>query len=230
MSNLYIITTDHRDQIHGPKKLLTLYDRIHPDILLSEINEEDLQKFTNFCRNLMARLRQLTPDQKGVDDFMNIFTMSSGFEYYANEEYAQNYGISNHMVDMPGGQSKFYSQLEQTMEMVLKQAKYNGGVDIQKWIRKFKERSAKSPEEVRKSWETFTQFEGTPEGETILLLASVTTGRIGKQDEYMEERIRGLYDPNKVIAFPVGMLHALESMFKKIFYSRIKDLKVKIKD
>jgi hypothetical protein len=49
-------------------------------------------------------------------------------------------------------------------------------------------------------------------------------GRIGKPDKYMEQKLREIYDPDKVIAFPLGMLHCIDSLSKSTLYSRIKDL------
>jgi len=224
MGNLYIVATNHLDQVHGPRKLLSLYDRIHPDILLSEINEEDLRKFSNLCENLKVELRQLTPDHEGVNDFMNGFSTSLGFEYYTNKQYAREHSIPNHMIDMPGGQSKLYNQLEQGLEWVLKQARNNGGLDIRRWIRKFRKSQNITPEQLREKWELFSGLEGTFKGEGVLLLARATTGRIGKPDKYMAKQIRKLYEPDKIIVYPVGMLHALESKSRSTLYSKIKDL------
>jgi hypothetical protein len=227
MGKLYVIATDHGDKVHGPRKLLSLYDQIRPDVLLSEMNEIDLGKFNNLCCKITNELRQLTPDQKGVSDFMKLFETSLGFEYYTNEQYAREHSIPNHMIDMPGGQSELYGQLEQSLEMVLKKARSSGGLDIRRWIEKFQGLQNTSPEELKQKWEMFSGLEGTLKGEGVLLIARAMTGRIGKQDKYMERQIRAaseLHGSDKVMAYPVGMLHALKSISKSTLYSRIQYL------
>ena len=85
---LYLIGTDHGDRIRGPLNLTRLYRAIKPDMVLSEVSEEDLARYEGLCSRLRKELVDVTGDIKGVGRFMDYFEDAIGFEYITNSDYA----------------------------------------------------------------------------------------------------------------------------------------------
>lgn len=223
MGNLYIIATSHEDFTHGPGKLLRLYEEIKPDILLSEMSEQDFRKFQEICARFDQQLRTVSDDNEGIDSFMALLRDSVGYERRVNQEYADRYGVPHFMIDMPGGQSKMLQEAEETIDEVISDARAKGGIDIGHWIGRMNELGEIGTQNAHKFWEFIQRYEGTPQIERIVQYGR-ERGRIGEPEKYMEQRIRKLYDPNKIIAFPVGMFHTINNPSGNTLYPSIKDL------
>lgn len=224
MGRLILIATRHDDYIKGPVKLMRVYKQIRPDMLLQEMSDVDLEFYHGMCGRVESDFRRLSDDSAGVDNFMFLFRSTLGFEGMVNRTYAAARGIPNHKIDLPGRHIKFFEKTESVMRQTIEGVMSSEGeLDMKRWYSSFFEDRDLPHEKVRETWEGYVADEGTPKGEQTL----ERVGEIscyGQADIYMESRIRELYDPEKVIAFPTGMLHALESMNGTTLYSRIKDL------
>lgn len=229
MGKLYLIGTNHQDRIYGPKNLKNLYDKLKPDMLLTEFCQEDLDKIKSLFSGLEDILKKVPSYKNGVDDFIKIFLP---FEYDVNEEYSKTNKLSHHLIDLPG--SGFNKLFVKTIEKSFPSFKKT----VEDYLRVFGpdnlkrdfettlgKKAIRDPEQMRKTWEKYSRSEKSLGHEFSLLTFSLI-GALGKRDKYMEDRIRELYDPGKVITCTVGMAHTLESRTKKTLYSKIKDLDV----
>lgn len=60
-----------------------------------------------------------------------------------------------------------------------------------------------------------------------MLLALGALGQIGRSDRFMERKIREIYCPDRVTAFPVGFFHAMDCYSRFTLYSKLADLNPK---
>jgi hypothetical protein len=225
MSNLYLIATNHLDIVRGPEKLLRVYDRINPDLILSETSADALAFLREYYSGLEERFMRLTTDKKGVRELIDYFlNFGLGFEINTNEQYAQKHGIENHLVDRSFGQEKIFQFAKNTMDEALREAEKAGRIDIRGLNQDIRNYFSPSQDKIRRYWTTLKRNEGNLLGEIPIIFCRFVLGRTGPSDKYMEQRLREIYDPNKVIAFPLGMIHCIDSISRSTIYSRIKDL------
>jgi hypothetical protein len=227
MSNLYLIATRHDDLVLGPEKLLRVYDRIKPDILLSEMHETDFPKPIPIIEKFRYDLNEFTQDQEGLDEFIGVFSRGSigGFEYPTNQSYSRDHRTPNYLIGMPGSLDRLFFLGQESIDNILETIRHKGKFNPRKLASYLKKNFGNPlPKETRDLWNQVKRDENSLFGEIRLLFHRIVTQRIGKPDKYMEERIREIYDPKKVIAFPVGMLHATDSISYSTLYSRLKDL------
>lgn len=225
MSNLYLIATEHVDLVRGPEKLVRVYDRIKPDILLSEMNEIDYRRAREVVKRFSGGLKKFITDERLLGQFIDYLKKSSvGFEYPTNEAYAREHGISNYQIDLPGSQGRLIRLNEIPLKLCLYYVRKRGHLDHGRILEILQKKPGPSKREVKNLWNRERRIENSVLGEIRSLFVRILTGRIGRPDKYMEERIRELYDPSKVIASTVGMLHCVDSLTRSTLYSRIKDL------
>jgi len=226
MNNLYLIATQHFDLVRGPIKLGNVYERIQPDILLSETCQESLLRNDTLTNKFVDDLGRYTKNSKGLEDLRRWFSSTSGgFEYNFNQEYSQSHGIPNYLVDSPNGSDRLFYFAEYYMKEAIRNVEEKGTFNSERFV-SYLRRSVgnPSPNIVRDYWNMVKRDENSFMGELRLLISRLVNKRIGKPDKHMAQRIREIYDPHKVIAFPVGMLHCSDSITRSTLYSRIKDL------
>lgn len=227
MGKLYLAGTNHQDHLYGPTKLNNLYDKIKPDMLLTELCQEDMDKIKNLFSGLEDIIRKVPSYKNGIEDFMQVFLP---FEYKVNKEYSEKENIEHHLIDMPGSKSnqklikgleKSFPGFRKTLEKYLRVfGPDNFKKDFESTLRK---KVIRDPQNLKLIWEKNLYYEKTVGKELVLIILS-TTGMIGKRDKHMEGRVRELYDPKKSIVCTIGMMHILDSLTKRTLYSRIKDL------
>lgn len=225
MSNLYLIATKHDDVVRGPEKLRRIYDKIKPDILLSEANKGSLAVLREYYSGLEARFMRLTSDKNGVRELMDFcLNYGLGFETNTNDQYAQEHGIENHLVDRSLEEEKIFRLAKNMMDDALNKAEKRGRINIARVNQGIKDCFNPSPDKIRKYWATLKRSELNPLCEVAILFGRFILGRLGHSDKLMEQRLREIYDIHKVIAFPIGMIHCMDSLTYSTLYSRIKDL------
>lgn len=93
---LYIIGTSHADKIDGPNGLNEVYARINPEVLLSELSEDDGRRLDEIREGLRVALRRYTDDEVAISRLDRA--ISPGFEYDCNRAYAKAKGVEHHMI------------------------------------------------------------------------------------------------------------------------------------
>ncbi len=224
MSKLYLIGTVHLDFTEGPRKLKSLYDRLKPDVILCEAD----RKYIDRIDSLVARIEEEFKDyrdEKGFNDYLDLLrTMSLGFELSTNLAYAREKGIECHLADTTEGCSSLIDIAENYFYNTLKSSKQNGEkIDFEKSARHVKSHVPLSQKGVREILLHFKRWENTLLNEVFLFVCK-RLKIIGERDKYMERIAREFYSSGKVIAFPVGAFHTLNSFSGETLYSRIKDL------
>ncbi|MEA3378637.1 MAG: hypothetical protein U9Q69_03265 [Nanoarchaeota archaeon] len=222
MGALYLIGTYHHDKDKGPEKLKKLYRAIRPDIVLSETEATTYTGVGQLIIQFQTELMKHTTDFSGVEDFILNYQKSIGFEIPFNIEYAKANNIPLHMIDSPNAQRKAYRSLEKNIAGLTARAREQSHVDIRSWLESYNSCPEFDESVPNEFWKEIESFEGTALGELILFLVRLKTK--SSKDSYMESQIRRLYDPEKVIAFPVGMIHIAESKTRQTLYSKVKDL------
>jgi hypothetical protein len=221
MNNLYLVATNHRDTIYGPDRLREFYSRVRPDMILNEESKEDMGRLKGMFDEARGKLEGTLGNNSNIGKFIEMYERQIiGFEHFVNKEYAEKKNIPNLQIDLPYGMQKQLDGIEKIMKkMVLKiktEADFNEKLSLlQEWDR--------YGSNSKKIWKNLSNIEGKWFGEIPILVARFK-GVVGKRDEYMVEKIRELYDPNKVIVSTSGMLHMVDSLSKSSLYSKIKDL------
>ncbi|MEK6917088.1 MAG: hypothetical protein AABW92_05070, partial [Nanoarchaeota archaeon] len=111
MTYLYIVPVQHNDKLYGPVKLMRLYEKLEPQILLEEYNEPDIKKHHAVCEWIKTELMCLSNDDDAINEYVSIIS-SLGFESEVNRAYSARFGVPIHMIDMPGSQSKLIEDFE----------------------------------------------------------------------------------------------------------------------
>ena len=225
MGNFYLIGIDYRDVNKGPIKLERLYARIKPDMVLSNQSQTEFEAMRDVFSSFSRELLQLTEDRPGIEKLMESMSVHFGFEVLQNIEYAKREQVQHHFVGMRRPMSEreclaFTNHLEFVLN-------YVGNVGVTKHLLETLDGMRgynPTDEEVEQAWNMYMTLERTLRNELVVLMRRAN-GSYGRSAKYTEERVRELYDPSKVIAFPLGMGHATDSLTKSTLYSRIKDLK-----
>lgn len=220
--SIYLIGTYHHDKDKGPHKLLEVYDRINPDMILSECDSDTYRHVITLLNHFKAELRKHTSDLDGIDDFIRTYQASLCFEIPFNIEYSKNRSIPHHMIDSPKAQQKVYRSLEKKVGTLIERANEEEHINVQSWLESYEACPEFYDENPKEGWQIIKEIETHFMGE-LLIFYSRFRSSLGK-DKYLEDKIRELYEPGKIIAFPVGMLHITESMLGQTLYSRLKDL------
>jgi hypothetical protein len=170
MSNLYIIATSHDDRVRGPEKLLRIYERIKPDILLSESDKESLNILREWYLGIESRLMKLTEDEQAVKMFIGFFRdYGLGFETNTNVEYAKRHGINHYFSDKHEHSERMFNLGKMIMDNLLCSAEKKGYFDTKHIYELLKKDSNPSQNKIKKHWIRLKRGEGIFLGEIPLL-------------------------------------------------------------
>lgn len=222
MGKLYLIGTYHPDKDKGPEKLKELLDNLEPDMILSETEENTYLKQLNLLNQFMHSLSPLTADYKGLQNFIKEYHLSLAFEVPTVIDYSKQRDIPHYMIDYPKTQKKSYQSLKRSIAWWINKAKNQDDFEIDTWTESFNSDPVFSDFIPELMWNDIKYMEQKATSEMIIMLARLTNGF--RKDAYLESRIRELYSPDKIIAFPVGMMHTADSKRRQTLYSRLRDL------
>lgn len=227
MGALYLVGVDHRDVHDGPSRFQEFCDKVKPTALLSEQSAEDFGKIQSLASGLEQRLGKstLTPRSASrvVEEFYRLVLPFARFDTW---QYAQRHGIPHHFADItrePDIAFQRATQLAEDFVTVAACTPERFSPQLFRHLRQSVHGEGVSPAYLVRVWEYYTRTERTALNELTLIKLRMK-GLIGKRDRHMEQVVRSAYAPDATVVFPLGMVHAVDSLMKSTLYSRIKDL------
>jgi hypothetical protein len=214
---LYLIGSAHCQIGQSKRKLKQIYNRVKPDVILSETSEGEAQVFELQAPALTLTLSQTYPDVRKIPEIIELLRERYlGFEYCFNRTYAQTNRITHFCFDRfdETHAIRISQNLEDQIRMLM-----SGQLELVEESLRAKKRPDIPVKKIRKDWEKYEKNEGTPEQDKRL-----QGNDEFKRDIVMEEHLRRLYQPDKTLVAIVGAVHTLESPSGITLYSRIKDL------
>lgn len=221
MTGIHLIGTMHSDIERGPKNLFDLYDRLQPDEILTESSDLKLDVIFESSGLLEKALLESVSDRQKVYDFLIAYMDTNGWEYLVNLEYAQEKDIPHFLVDVDGVEpAQIMSGIPTIVEYIKKY-----GVDYVDEVMPSFFQTRMSEAAQKEYCRSIRAIEGTDDFERFIdeNLNITMPDRVGGSDKYMERCVRAVYNPEKTIAYPVGMAHVLHSKSNRTLYSKIKD-------
>ena len=201
-------------------RLRVLYNHISPEVLLTNVSNEDLVDYDNFhasvYNELGSRINLDNGDKQKLDKLMNRIEEIHLSDYLMNEEFSKERNLEHHLIGIPNGRKR---RLESIGIELVSHLKINS--DVGKMLRYFS--GEIPPDLISDEWNRILKYERGLFLELDNLINRFIHGFIGKKDKFLESEIREIYE-GKVTALPIEMIHCEDSLTKSTLYSRIKDL------
>jgi len=220
MTGLYLIGSAHKNRA-SKKKLEKIYEILKPEVLLSEVSEEEISLFNESLLPLLLKLPKDMPKEKIMEYVNSLRESYFGFEYSFNQAYARDHGIRNNCVDKfdLANAVGIKEGIEDLIRII------NSGFDISEYLKKRKQKD-KSQGELKKEFEAYTRLNGTEDLDKKL--REPDNARQLERDICMEKKVRKLYDKTKTVVGVFGAVHTLDSPSGLTLYSKLRDLNPRV--
>lgn len=243
MHGLYLVGVDYRDMARGPGKLEKLYEKLRPDVIITQESlmqhDESSKRITGLEQLLLAAGRygkhEFTFSDENEFIIERICSLITPFTTAVSQEYARRYNaklIFGCGVELPYEIFRAYEIMGAigfSLQLMIDPSKSPypaSSIEAAYYLNVSQladlPQQVSSKSDFQMSWAKHVQAERRLKGELLAVLAWLS-GR-AKTDGCMAKVVESAYSPDKTVVVTADFRSLADSALKLTLYSKLKHL------